>query len=271
MIKNMTYEKVIEEKKYGSAILQVVEMQKLMGAKSANMAQQLFFMEKEDVKLRFIRAILNGSEVTTEAGAFYYSKGNIETNVEVGGITGVLGKGLKSKLTGETAFNPTYKGSGEVVLEPTTQYLCLYPMDNESIIVDKGMYYCHIGNIKVSPVIQSNISSAIAGGEGLFQTKIEGSGIVGLAIPVPLDEIVVINLENEQCQVDGNFAILRDASINFSVTKSSKTIFGSLAGGEGLLNTFRGSGQLWLAPTSPVYYRLPYGIGVEGGSNNIQR
>lgn len=70
--------------------------------------------------------------------------------------------------------------------------------------------------MKVEPVMQKNFSSAMAGGEGLFQTKIEGTGIIALEIPVPQDEILKYELTGDRLQVDGNFAILRSGNIKFS-------------------------------------------------------
>ena len=141
-------------------------------------------------------------------------------------------------------------------------------------MVDKGLYYCSIGDIEVKPVMQSNFSSAIAGGEGLFQTEIKGTGVVALEIPVPVDELEIIQLNNEKAQVDGNFALLRSGNIRFSVQKSTKGIIGTMASGEGLLNTFEGTGMLWLAPTAPMYRRICMGgIGYSTnitGSNNLQ-
>lgn len=57
-------------------------------------------------------------------------------------------------------------------------------------------------------------------------------------------------IENgEELKVDGNFAIARTSGVNFSVTKSDKSLIGSALNGEGFLNTFTGNGTVWLAPT----------------------
>ena len=239
-------------------------------------AQQLFFMEKSGVSLKFVRIKLNGGTVKTEAGALYYSKGRIQNKVEVGGLGGTAKKLFKSALTKETAFNPEYTGVGEIVLEPTFKHYIMLDIDNESIIVDKGMYYCSLGNIDVKPIAQGNLSSAVMGGEGIFQTQITGTGVVVLDIDVPLSEVVMYDLHDERVQVDGNFAILRSASIRFSVQKSAKSLIGSALGGEGLLQTFEGTGQVWLAPTSPMYSRFNVGgmglvNAMQGSSNNSQR
>ena len=75
-------------------------------------------------------------------------------------------------------------------------------------------------------------------------------------------------------KVDGNFAILRSSNINFTVQKSAKGLIGSALGGEGFLQTFEGTGMVWLAPTSPMYNKMAYGgmAGVtmtQGGSHNV--
>lgn len=247
------------------ATLEIVEITNLEGAKTTNQAMSLYFIKESKASLKFIRAKLNGGSVMTESGALYYSKGDIQAKVPTGGVTGVIGKVMRSAVTQETAFNPIYTGFGEVVLEPSFGHYLLIELDNDAIIVDKSLFYCSIGNIKVSAVMQSNLSSAVLGGEGLFQTKIEGSGWVALSLPVPMSEIEMYDLQNETVRVDGNFTILRSSNIDFTVEKSTKGIFGTVAGGEGLLCTFRGTGMLWLAPTAPVYQKMSY-----GGMSNVQ-
>ena len=54
-------------------------------------------------------------------------------------------------------------------------------------------------------------------------------------------------------QVDGDFALMRSGRIEFSVEKSTKGLLGTVASGEGLLQTFRGTGRVWIAPTQPLY------------------
>ena len=80
--------------------------------------------------------------------------------------------------------------------------------------------------------------------------------------PVPATEIQKIELKNEKLSVDGNFALLRTAGVNFKAEKSSKTWVGTAVSGEGLLQTFSGTGTVWLAPTQGVYQLLstPQGL-----------
>jgi uncharacterized protein (AIM24 family) len=126
----------------------------------------------------------------------------------------------------------------------------------EEVIADKGMFCCGQGTLDIGSAIQKNVSSALFGGEGLFQTRIRGTGIFVFESPVPADEVMRIDLKDETLQVDGNFALMRTGRIEFSVEKSTKGIIGTLTSGEGLLQTFRGTGSVWLAPTQDIYQRL---------------
>ena len=142
-------------------------------------------------------------------------------------------------------------------------------LDNDSIIVDKGLFFCCSAEIDLKAVSQKNVSSAVLGGEGIFQIELKGSGIVVLELIVPESEIVPYELKNgEELKVDGNFAIARTSGVSFSVTKSDKSLLSSAINGEGLLNTFKGEGTVWLAPTAPMYNRLYSGIYFSNSSMN---
>lgn len=97
-------------------------------------------------------------------------------------------------------------------------------LDNDSIIVDKGMFYCREMGVSVEVTAQKNLSSGLSGGEGWFQTRISGTGLCVLAIPVPLAEVLKYELNNERLQVDGDFVFLRSSSLNFTVERSAKNL-----------------------------------------------
>ncbi len=64
--------------------------------------------------------------------------------------------------------------------------------------------------------------------------------MVVVACPGPIE---VIELENEKLVVDGNFAVARSESLEFSVQKASRSIIGSFTSGEGLVTVLEGSGS----------------------------
>lgn len=253
---------------------EILEYLNLNGSKNIGSAAMLYFMKEAHIKLRQIRIKLDNGAVKLESGALSFLRGNIEMENKAGGLLGLGKKMISSKLTGETAFKPTYKGTGEIYLEPSFGFYALVQLENEEIIVDDGLFYACEDTVEVGVEMQKNISSSLLGNEGLFQTKIHGSGIVVLEIPVPENEIVKYTLNNDILKVDGNFALLRSKGIDFTVEKSSKSLISSATSGEGLLNVFRGTGEVWLAPTEYIYNRLSYmglsGMTNPGGSSNTK-
>lgn len=217
----------------------------------------LYNAQKAGARLHQVRVTLQNGSVITEAGALSFAKGHITADNSVGGGKGAAGllKNLASSmLTQESTFKPSYTGSGEVFLEPSFDHFLLYQLNNEEIIVDKGMFVACENSVTVGVAAQKSISAALKGGEGLFQTSLKGYGLVVLLSPVPAHEIMKLQLNNERLQVDGNFAILRNGNISFTVERSAKSIVGSMTSGEGYLQTFTGTGSVWVAPTYSIYH-----------------
>ena len=59
-----------------------------------------------------------------------------------------------------------------------------------------------------------------------------------------------MELNDDVLKVDGNFAIAWSGSLNFTVERSGKSLVGSAASGEGLVNVYRGTGRVLLAPVT---------------------
>ncbi len=248
--------KIIEEYASGGLKVEVLEYEKLLGISNSSMAQQVYFMEKQNIRVRQIALYLNNEKVTIEKGAMSYFQGNIQM---VSGVTlgNALGRMVRGAVTGEQMAQPEYTGSGLLVLEPSFRhFLVLELAPNESVIVDDGMFYCAQGSVTVKTVSQRNLSSAVAGGETMFQQQLTGPGIIILESIVPMAEIDIIDMDNDVLKVDGNFAVLRSSTLDFTVERSAKTLIGSAVSGEGLVNVYRGTGQVWLAPTIKVYKTL---------------
>ena len=248
--------KVIDTSENKNCRIDILEYQNLNGLINSSMAQKLYFMKQQNIRAKQIVIYLNNDTIRTEPGALSYMQGNIEmvSGVNVGNL---IGKVFSSKMTGENVAQPEYKGTGMVVLEPSFKHFVVVDLQaNEEVIVDKGMMYACQGSVTSKPIMQKSVSSAIAGGEGLFQIYIKGPGLVVLELPVPMEEVDIIEMNNDTLKVDGNFALLRSASMGFTVERSAKSLIGSSVSGEGLVNVYRGSGQVWLAPTIKVYESL---------------
>jgi uncharacterized protein (AIM24 family) len=239
--------------------IEVLGYKQLRGSQNPYTATNLFFANQAGLQLKQVRLTLNNGQVITEAGALHYLQGAIESTSSVGGAAG-LGKAfLKSLTTQESIFTPKYEGTGEIYLEPSFGFYLIHELHNEQIIADKDLFYCGSASLDVSMVAQRNISSAVLGGEGLFQVSVKGSGLCVFEIPVPAAELKRVDLHNDVLKVDGNFALMRTGNVSFTVEKSTKGLLGSMASGEGLLQTFRGTGTVWLAPTQAIYQRISMG------------
>jgi len=254
-MKNSDSFEIIESEKTPGASFEVVQYKELKGSDNLHTAEKVFFANQADIHLKMIRIKMENSGVLIEPGALYFMCGKLQLESST---QGNIGRGLMRKfMTGETLFQSIIKGTGEVYLEPTFGHYLLFRLEDNAVIFDKGAFYCASHNIEISAKLQGNVSSALFGGEGFFQTQAKGTGVVVLVSPVPIDELMVYELDaGEKLSVDGNFAFVRTASVSFHAEKSGKTLFQSLTSGEGLLQTFTGPGVVWIAPTEGVYNRM---------------
>lgn len=251
----------------GDSVFQILEFDDLRGGSDLMSALELNQMREANIKLRQIRIILDDSAINMETGALSYMKGSINMKNKIGGPLGLGKKLFTSKVTGESLFKPRYEGSGEIFLEPSFSHYALIELEDEEVIVDDGLFYACEDSIEVSAAMQKSVSSMMFGNEGIFQTRLEGSGIAVLQIPVPESEIFKCKINDDVLKVDGNFAILRTGDIDFTVEKSSKSLISTATGGEGLLNVFRGTGEIWLMPTKSIYDKIKSINGINEMSN----
>ncbi|SIN67977.1 Uncharacterized conserved protein, AIM24 family [Singulisphaera sp. GP187] len=239
--------------------VEILAYSSLGGAKDHQTAATVYFANQAGIRLKQVRITMRDGEAIAESGALHFMLGQIQMESKIGGVSG-LGKAMMNRfITKEAAVMPRYRGTGQIYLEPSFSHFLIYRLNGEEVIADKGMFYCGQGTLDVGSAIQKNVSSALFGGEGFFQTRIRGAGICVLESPVPVDEVMRIDLKDETLQVDGNFALMRTGRIEFSIEKSTRSLLGTLTSGEGLLQTFRGTGSVWLAPTQSIYERLQTG------------
>lgn len=214
-------------------------------------------MNSLGLHLKRIKITLNNGQARAESGALHYKLGPITLETKIGGASGLAKKLITSTLTDESVVKPLYSGSGDIYLEPTFNYYLIVQLNNEEAVVDKGLYFASEGSIEVGVHTNKSVKTGLFGGEGFFQTSIKGTGWVVLCVPVPPDEIQKFTLINNKLSVDGDFAILRKGNIEFTVEKSAKGYFNSKATGEGKLQTFSGTGEVWICPTLGEYPQPP--------------
>lgn len=249
-IKNLLNNENIEvvEKKEGMRVLEYITDLSV----NPTSAVTSYFAHKMNVRKRQVLIEINDNEYTVSAGAMQWTLGNVEASSDVKGVGDLLGKAIKGAVTKEAAVKPKYKGKGILMLEPTYRHIILEDLSEwpTGIVLDDGMFLACESTVQQNVVMRSNLSSAVFGKEGLFNLKLEGNGIVALESFVPREELIEVTLENDVLKVDGNFAVAWSGSLEFTVEKSTKTLIGSGLSGEGLVNVYRGSGKVLLAPVN---------------------
>ena len=227
----------------------VLEYQKDLSV-SADHAQTAFFMSQMGVHKRQVVVNLNNSGTIVQAGAMQWMAGNIEAVTNIKGAGDAIKKLMSAKVTGETVVKPRYRGTGTLVLEPTYKHIILTDLSawGGAMVIEDGLFLACDESVDLSVVARTNLSSAMLGGEGLFNTCMKGSGVAVLESPFPADELIVVDLENDVIKIDGNFAICWSPTLQFTVEKTTKTLVGSAASGEGFVNVYRGTGRVLMAP-----------------------
>lgn len=213
-------------------------------------AQTAFFSAQMNVKRRQLLCNLSKSNITTQAGAMQWMIGNVNATTGVKGVGDLFGKAVRGKVTGESAIKPEYTGNGNLILEPTTKYLILLDAAewNGSVILEDGLFLACESTLEHKATMRTNLSSAVMGGEGLFNLSLNGKGIFCIESYCPKEELIMVELENDVLKVDGNMAIAWSGSLEFTVERSGKSLIGSAASGEGLVNVYRGTGKILMCP-----------------------
>ena len=214
-------------------------------------AASAWFSAQMNVRRRQLAIDLAQGPATVQAGAMQWMAGQVNMSTGVRGAGDLLGKAFRGAASGESAIKPEYTGNGLVVLEPTYKYILLEDVSQwgGGIVLEDGIFLACSASLQQKTIRRTNVSSAVAGGEGIFNLGLTGQGVVALESPVPREELVEIILQNDEVKIDGPYAIAWSPTLQFTVERSSKSLIGSAASGEGLVNVYRGTGRLLMAPT----------------------
>ncbi len=215
-----------------------------------NEAMQEYYRSKMNIRKRqLIAQIDDDIGLTLQKGAMQWMAGDVEF---VTGIkpTKFLNKWLKSTMTQEESIKPEYAGNGIIVTEPTYEHLLIEDVEDwdDGLVLQDGMFLACESTVDLKLHGRKTLSAALAAKEGLFNLKLTGSGYCVLKSCVPKSELIEIELNDDVLKIDGNLAICWSASLTLSVEKSGKTLIGSAIAKEGLVNVYRGSGRVLMAP-----------------------
>ena len=228
----------------------VIEHQRDLSVRPES-AMASYYCAEMNVRKRQVLCELSKAQVTVQAGAMQWMAGDVNATTGIKGVGDLLEKAMRGKVSGEGTIKPEYTGSGIMMLEPTYKHLNL--MDaaewGGAVVLDDGLFLACDSRLKHKAVMRSSFSSAVAGGEGLFNLSLNGSGVFCIEADCPKEELIEITLQNDVLKIDGNYAVAWSAGLAFTVERSGKSLIGSAASGEGLVNVYRGTGKVLMMPT----------------------
>jgi len=231
-------------------VFSVVEHQKDLTT-TPEAAMREFYMSQMDIKRKQLLATLDGTcGVTMQAGSMQWMAGDVRATTGIKGAGDLVGKMFKGALTNEGAIKPEYQGKGYIMLEPTYKYLLLENVEDweGGMVMEDGLFLACESTVKLAIQSRKSISSAVLGKEGLFNLRLDGKGVCALESNVHRKQLIEIILENDTLKIDGSLAICWSGSLDFTVERAGKSLVGSAASGEGLVNVYRGTGRVLLAP-----------------------
>lgn len=243
---NENIQVVVSDNDFGFQVLQYKRDMSVLPSE----ATSKYFASKMDCHEKFVLVSLNGKhEWTLSAGAMNWFGGNVECTTGVKGVGDFFGKAFKASVTKESIIKPVYKGVGVLATEPTYKHIIPQYLNDwgGKITVNDGFYYMSTG-AKLDVQMVKSVSGAVLGGEGLFNLALSGDGVVLLESVRPLSELITVDITDDVFKIDGNMAVCWSSSLAFTVERVTKTLTGSAASGEGLVNVFRGTGRILMSP-----------------------
>ena len=233
--------------------MQVIEYGKDLSVMPENAAneyfQSLMNVRRKQLKIDLSKSPCNGALL--QAGEMQWMLGNVQCDTGVTGAGDLIKKTFSASATGETAIKPRYYGTGIVTTEPTFAHLILLDAGEwgpSGVVLSDGIYYASEGQLELKVISRNTVSSALAGGQGLFNLMVRGQGIFCIESPIPYEELVAIDLQDDILKIDGSLALVWSNSLKFTVERAGKSLIGSAASGEGLVNVYKGTGRVLLAP-----------------------
>lgn len=250
----MEHRKITSKEQGRGVTFEIHEYEKI-DTSAISAAPNLYYARQTGMTLKQLCIRLEGGGATLQAGALQYYHGNVTMQTRAhapgGGVGGFLNRAMQSRGTGESKYINEFTGTGEVWTEPSFKHLLVGRIDDprDSWLVDDGMFYAAESGITVAMHVHTNVGVALLGGNGLAQPKLTGVGAFVLESPVPPEEIHIVDLQGGELKVDGDLVVMYQSTLTYTVEKSQRGLLATAKSGEGLLHVYRGTGQVWVAPT----------------------
>lgn len=183
-----------------------------------------------------------GEVLRAEAGAMVAMSPSIELKAKTTG-KGLFGA-IGALVGGESLFSSefTANGAGELWLcQSTPGDIVQLKLNGQTILSQAGAYLAGTPGLTITA---QGSFKALFSGEGLFLSKISGSGDLFLGSYGAVIEKTLA--AGEEFIVDTGHIVAFEESVTYTLKKASRGIFSSLASGEGLVGRYKGPGKIWV-------------------------
>jgi uncharacterized protein (TIGR00266 family) len=193
-----------------------------------------------------------GEDVTCEVGAMIAMSPGFEvetTSRQKGGGGGIM-KGLKRMFAGENFFLNHFTASAQdqtLIIGPRLMGDIIYHrMTGGTLVVQGSSWLASGAGIELDASWQG-FGKALFSGESMFWVKCSGTGDLFLS---SFGAIYTVDV-NDEYVVDSGHIVAFEDTLQFRMGKASKSLIGSLLGGEGLVCKFSGQGKLYCQSHNP--------------------
>lgn len=188
-----------------------------------------------------------GDAIRAESGAMISMSPTIDLESKV---TGGIGKMFGRMLAGESAFQTTFtasRGPGEVILAPSTPGdIMPMPLAGYPMIVTSGAFLA--GEVTLGIETMASLRGFFSG-EGLFMMRITGHGLLLVS---SFGAIHTVQLQpGEPYFVDTGHLVAFSDGMPFNLRRATKSLFGSLSSGEGIVAELVGPGTVFIQTRTP--------------------
>ncbi len=193
-----------------------------------------------------------GEGLTCEVGAMIAMSSalTVETTSRSRGGGGGMIKGLKRMFSGENFFLnhfTAHQPNQTLLIGPTMMGDCVHhPLRGGTLVVQGSSWLAATDEIEIDTTWQG-FSSALFSGESMFWVKCSGVGELFLS---SFGAIYPVRVDGEYTVDTGHIVAFED-TLRFEIGKASRSLIGSLLGGEGLVCKFQGQGLLYCQSHNP--------------------
>lgn len=213
-------------------------------------AMEAWFAAKMGKHKRQLVCSLDVDDVRIAEGMMQWMVGYCEMDSGVRNVTSLFGKMITGKMTGQKAVSPCYRGEGTIVCEPVDDEILLIDLAEwpDGIVISPNSFLACSGGVRQIVTSRTSLSSAVFAKEGLFSMRLDGEGTAAILSPCVEEQLILVEITDDVLRVDGSFAIAWSGSLTLTVETPGSSATASFLSKEGLVNTYRGTGKVLLAP-----------------------